>query len=131
MVTKQQDVKKKMTDLFEQVIESNLKYDVDIEDINYFNLFCKAVSKNATHKMVNSDMCMFNYVFEGADSMLIVFSIPINSPEESGQKSIADRVMRIVKLLEDSFVKLDFLTSEEVKEDKVVYVTAVKKLNGG
>lgn len=131
MVQKQADVKKKLTDLFEQVVESDLKYEVDLNCINYFNLFCKAASKNATYKMVNSDMCLFNYLFEGADAVLMVFSIPINSPEESGQKSIADRVMKIVKLLEDSFVKLDFLQSEEVKEDKFVYVTAVKKINGG
>lgn len=131
MVEKQTDVKKKLIDLFEQTVESDLKYEVELENINYFNLFCKAVSKNAQYKILNSDMCMFNYVYEGVDSVLIVFSIPINSPEESGQKNIADRVMKIVNLLEKSFIKIDHLSSEELKDDKFIYVTAIKKLNGG
>ena len=39
--------------------------------------------------------------------------------------------MRIVGEIEECFTTLDYIKSEEVKEDKFVYITVVKKVNGG
>lgn len=125
------DVKERLNELFDQAIDSDLKFEGELTDMNYFNLFTSAASKDQLYKIAGSNVCMFNYDFEGKDSILFIFSLPINSPQESGQKNIAERVMKIVKLIEDTFVSVDFLESNEVKEDKFVYVTAVKKLNGG
>ena len=58
----------------------------------------------------------------------MIFSIPINLPEESGAKNVAERVMEIVIMLEKCFVTLDYLKSEEVKEDKFIYIVAGKKI---
>ena len=72
---------------------------------------------------------MFNCEFEGCDAILIIFSIPINS-NESGSKSIAERVIEVVAGIEDCFVTVDNIKSEEMKEDKFVYVKVIKKLGG-
>jgi hypothetical protein len=73
---------------------------------------------------------MLNCEYENEDSIMMLFSIPINS-EDSGSKTVAERVMEIVREIEECFTTLDYLKSIEVREDKVVYVTAIKKLNGG
>jgi hypothetical protein len=70
---------------------------------------------------------MFNYSFKGEDAVMIIFSIAIN-PNETGAKSIADRVMEVIGNIEECFITIDYTKSEEIKEDKVVYVTTIKKL---
>jgi hypothetical protein len=70
---------------------------------------------------------MFNCSYEKTDSVLMVFYIPINS-NDSGAKNVAERVMEVVAIIEECFVTIDFMRSEEVKEDKFVYVSCVKKL---
>lgn len=121
--------REKLKEVFESTIESDLKYDGKIENIHYYELFCKAASKRKVFKLLGNDVCMTNYTYEGKDSILIVFFIPINS-KETGAKTIAERVMQVVEEVETCFVTLDYLNSEEIKEDKFVYVSAVKCLKG-
>lgn len=120
-------IQDKLKEAFESTTESELKYDENINNIRYIDLFCKAASKHNLFKLMGSDVCMFNCNYNDKDGVLIVFYIPINS-EESGAKNIAERVMKVVEEIESCFVTLDYLKSEEVKEDKFVYITAVKCL---
>ena len=78
--------------------------------------------------MVGNNLCMFNCLYEGVDSVMMIFYIPINS-NDSGAKNVAERVMEVVEIAEDCFVTLDYTKSEEVKEDKFIYVTAIKKIS--
>lgn len=123
-------VKDKLIEYYEDTIESSMNYDGDVEKPDYYSLFCKAISKKKDHMLMGSNVCMFNCKLNDKDSILMLFSIPINS-EESGSKTVAERVMEIVEALETTFVTLDSIRSLEVKEDKVVYVKAIKTLNGG
>jgi hypothetical protein len=59
-----------------------------------------------------------------------VFSIPVNTPEETGAKNVAERVMDIIENMERILITLDYAHSKEVKEDKFIYITIVKKLEG-
>ena len=70
---------------------------------------------------------MFNCKYQDEDAVIMIFSIPINSGE-SGAKNIAERVMRVITEIEECFITLDFVKSEEVKEDKLIYIIAVKKV---
>jgi len=117
----------KLKEAFDNTIDGPLKYDGDVENIDYYSLFCKAAAGNKLFKLLGNNLCMFNYVFNGVDSIMIVVFIPINS-EESGAKTVAERVMEIVEVAETCFVTLDHLSSKEVKEEKFVYVTIVKNL---
>lgn len=123
-------VKDKLIEYYEDTIESSMIYDGDVEKPDYYSLFCKAISNKKDHTLMGSNVCMFNCKYSGSDAILMLFSIPINS-EESGSKTVAERVMEIVEALEATFVTLDSIRSLEVKEDKVVYVKAIKTLNGG
>lgn len=118
-------VQEKLKEVFESVMESDFKYTGSVENINYIDLFYKAASKRNLFKLMGNDVCMFTCEYEGKESVLIVFYIPINS-EETGAKNVAERVMQIVEEVECCFVTLDYLKSEEIKEDKFVYVVAVK-----
>jgi hypothetical protein len=74
---------------------------------------------------------MFNTQYEGEDAILMIYSIPINSPEDAGAKSIAERVIEIVSETEKCFTTLDYAKEEKVEEDKVVYVLIVKRITNG
>jgi len=129
MAKDQSYIRDKLNEIFENTIESDLKYEGDIVNIKYYDLFVKAVAKKQLHKLMGNNLCMFNCEYEGKDAVMILFSIPINS-RETGGKSIAERVMEILVSIEDCFTTLDTVKSEEVKEDKFVYVTAIKKIGG-
>jgi hypothetical protein len=120
-------VKERLKELFENTIESGLKYDGDCKNPEYYNLFCKAAANEQLHKLMGNNICMFNCDFKDSDSVMMLFSIPINS-NDSGAKNIAERVMEIIGEVERCFITTDYVKSEEIKEDKFVYITVVKKV---
>jgi len=117
----------RLREIFENTIESGLKYDGKLENIEYYNLFCRAASNEKLYKIAGNNLCMFNYSHQEADSILMLFFIPINTTD-SGVKNVAERVMEIIEITENCFTTLDYLNSEEVKEDKFIYITIVKKI---
>lgn len=119
----------KMKEIFENTIENGIHYDGDMDSVDYYSLFCKAASKEKLYKLLGNNLCMFNCNYEGDDGVMMIFFIPINS-DETGAKNVAERVMEVVEAVETCFVTLDSLKSEEIKEDKFIYVTAIKKLKG-
>lgn len=124
-------IEEKLKEIFESTIESGIKYEGTLESLDYYELFCKAAAQDQLFKLMGNNVCMFNYKKDNKDAIMMIFSIPINSPEESGSKNVADRVMEVVRETEKCFITLDDIQSKEVKEDKFVYITAIKKLNGG
>jgi hypothetical protein len=124
-------IEEKLKEIFESTIESGIKYEGSLESLDYYELFCKAAAKDQLFKLMGNNVCMFNHKKDNQDAVMMIFSIPINSPEESGSKNVADRVMEVVRETEKCFITLDDIQSKEVKEDKFVYITAIKKLNGG
>lgn len=121
-------VREKLKDIFESTLEEGLKYSGSLSDIDYYGLFCKSAAKDQLYKIDSNNFCSYSYLYEGSDAVMLIFAIPINTEEESvGGKYIAERVMDIVKKVEDCFVTLDYVNSREVGEDKFVYVTVVKK----
>lgn len=120
-------VKGRLIEIFESTIESGQIYDGPYDSPEYYNLFCKAAGKDQLFKLMNNNLCMFNCKYKDEDSVMMIFSIPINSGD-TGAKNIAERVMRVITEIEECFITLDFVKSEEVKEDKFIYVIAIKKV---
>lgn len=125
-------IDERLREVFEQTDDSDQIYDGKFENIDYYKLFCKAASNNTLYKLMGNNMFMFRCKHENKDAIMIIFMIPINSNEDTtGAKNVAERVMEVVEATEKCFVTLDLVKSEEVKEDKFVYITLVKVLNGG
>jgi len=123
-------IQDKLREIYDNTIENGYAYEGDTLRLDYYSLFCKAASENNFFKLMGANVCMFNCKHQKEDALMGIFSIPINS-DETGTKTIAERVMEIVREVEEFFITIDFLKSVEVREDKFVYVTAIKKLNGG
>lgn len=117
----------KLKSIFENTVESSLKYEGKVKNIEYYSLFCKAAAENQLHKIMGNNVCMFNYCYKGNDSIIMLFSLPINV-DEMGAKTVAERVMKVVTTIEECFITLDYVRSEEIQEDRFVYITAVKKI---
>jgi hypothetical protein len=120
-------VKQRLNEIFEGVLESGEFYDGPCDSPEYYNLFCKAASKDQLFKLMNNNLCMFNCKYQDEDAVMMIFSIAMNTGE-SGAKNIAERVMRVITEIEECFITLDYVKSEEVKEDKFIYIIAVKKV---
>lgn len=118
----------RLKEIFETTVESGIKYEGSLENPDYYGLFCKAAANNQLYKLMGNNICMFNCEYDKSDAVMILFSIPINTSEESGAKNVAERVMEIVENMEQCFTTLDDINSEQVQEDKFVYITALKKV---
>jgi len=123
-----EDIKDRLKEIFENTIESGIKYEGSIDKPEYYNLFCKAASKDQLYQLMGNNLCMFNCLKEGKEAVMMLFSIPINSSEEAGAKNVAERVMEVVENSEECFVTLDDIKTEPVQEDKFVYVTVIKSI---
>ena len=120
-------VKERLKEVFDNTLDTGIKYEGSVENPEYYTLFCKAASKDQMYKLMGNNLCMFNCDYSGDDAVMMIFSIPINS-RDAGAKNVAERVMEVIVGIEECFVTLDHVKSEEIKEDKFVYVTAIKKI---
>ena len=121
--------KEKIVELFDKAVKNGEVYDGDLENVNYFTLMCKA-KEDFMFKIGQCNGCMFKYKHDGKNSILFIFSMPINlNPDNGENKHISERVIDIVRMLEDCFVTIDYLNSVESREDKFVYITAVKRIS--
>jgi hypothetical protein len=113
---------------YESTIKSGVKFEGNLDEIDYFKTFSKADAKKQMFKMHGCNVCMLNY--EG-DSVLIIFGIPIRSAVEGDEnKHVSERMMDVVKNIEDVFISVESMSANEVKEDKVIYLTVIKKVGG-
>jgi hypothetical protein len=122
-------VNEKLKEIFEDTVETGLIYEGDLDQIDFYSLFCKTAANKKLYKLMGNNLCMLKCKYKDQDAVLIISFIPINS-DDTGAKSIAERVIEVVSNLENCFVTLDSLRSEEIKEDKFIYVTAVKTVRG-
>lgn len=126
----------RLKQIFENTIDSGLKYTGNIEEIDFYPLMCKSTANNQLYKLFSCNLSMFNYEYEGEDSILIIFSIPISlnldSKIENGNqpenKHISERIMDIVRIVEECFITVDYMDLKNIKEDKFMYMIIVKKL---
>jgi hypothetical protein len=121
----------RLQQIYDSTIESGLSHCGDLENLDYYSLFCKATANNQLYKLFSCNLTMFNFTFNGNNSVLIVFSIPVslNSDTQQDNRHISERVMTILKLIEDCFSTVDYMNLKNVKEDKFTYLTVVKKID--
>jgi len=121
-------INQKIKDIYEQTINDGVKYEGLVNDnLDYYNLFCKAAAKEKLFKVKQNNVCMFNCIYEKKDAILMIFALPLNVDTNNGSKNIAERVIKIVEMLEDCFIRLEYMNSVCLDEEKFIYITAVKK----
>ena len=122
-------VEQRIKDIYEQTINDGIIYEGLINDnLDYYNLFCRAAAKEKLYKVRQNNICMFNCNYEESESIMMIFALPINVDNNSGTKDIAERVIKIVEILEKCFIKMEYMNSVCVDEDKFIYITVVKKI---
>lgn len=119
--------KEKIIELYNNTVKSGNVYNGDLDNINFFSLICNA-KEDQLFKIGQCNGCMFKYKYDGKPSVLFVFSMPINLNSDNGEtKHISERIIDVVRMLEECFITIDYINSIENREEKFVYITAVKK----
>jgi hypothetical protein len=122
----------RLKQIFENTIDSGATYFGNIEDIDFYSLICKSTSENQLYRMLSCNLSMFNYKYENTDSILIIFSIPLSLNPDSGNinssKHISERIMDILKIVEECFITVDYMDLRNIKDDKFSYMVIVKKI---
>src|SRR4030042_2233811 len=123
---KQKAPRNVLLERYESTIKNGVKFEGNLDEIDYFKTFSKADAKKQMFKMHGCNVCMLSY---GDDYVLIIFAVPIRSVVEGDEnKHVSERLMEIIKNIEDVFICVDSMTANEVKEDKVIYLTILKKV---
>ena len=127
----------RLKQIFESTVESGLKYDGNIDEIDFYSLFCKSTANNQLYKLFSCNLSMFKYTYENDDSVLIIFSIPISlnldrieNGNQQENKHISERIMEILRIVEECFIVVDYMDLKNIKEDNFMYMVIVKKLKG-
>ena len=121
----------RLQDIYDETLELGVKIQLpNIEDIDYYSLLCKATANNKMYKMFNCNLCSFMCEFEGEDSVVVIYSLPAPSKldESPDKKHPSEKAMDIIKVIEQCFITVDYISFKEVKEDKFSYITAIKKI---
>jgi len=120
----------KLRNIFEVTIDIGEKIQLnDINEIDYYSILCKSIALNKMYKIFNCNVCSFNCDYENEDSIVMVFSIPISTQsQDKDRKHPSEKAMDIIKVIEECFIDIDFMSFKEVKEDKFSYLTIIKKL---
>jgi hypothetical protein len=122
------DYESRIQMLFDETLKDEDILQDDIEYINYYNLLCKSISTNKFYKFFNANLSLFKFIYKGNESVLMIFSIPIQTNKDvQDKKHITERVMEIVKILEKVFITTEFMSLQEVKEDKYYYLSVIVK----
>ena len=119
------DPKVRLKQFFESTIDSGIKYSGNINEIDYYTLLCQSTTNNTMYKIIDCNLLMFNYQYNNKDSVLMIFSIPLLNNEN---KHISEKIMDVLKLIEDCFITIDYMDLKNSKEDKFYYLTVVKNL---
>ena len=78
-------VEQRIKDIYEQTINDGIIYEGLINDnLDYYNLFCRAAAKEKLYKVRQNNICMFNCNYEESDSIMMIFALPINVDNNSG-----------------------------------------------
>jgi len=117
--------KLKLKKAFEEVLSSDLKYNKQIEDIDY-TVLTKAMAVDKTIKVLGCIVCMFNCVFENCPAVLIVFSY--FPKEDAGSKHISEKTIDVIDLLQEVFITLDHIDIISPKSEGYVYIVSIKKV---
>jgi hypothetical protein len=121
--------KERLRQIFEITIDSGDKYTGNVNDIDYYSLLCKSTANNQLYKIFSCNLFMYNYSYKNSDAILMVFSIPTSVADGIQEnKHISERVMDVLKVVEDCFITVDYMDLKTVKEDKFLYMTIVKKI---
>lgn len=124
--------RERLRQIFESTIDSGLTHIGNVEEIDFYSLLCKSTANNQLYKILTSNVSMFNYKYENDDSVLIFFSIPVSlntdNISQQDNKHISERIMDILKIIEECFVTVDYMDLKNIKEDKFVYMIIIKKL---
>lgn len=120
----------RLRNIYDETIELGSKIQInDTNEIDYYSLLCSAIGNNKMHKMFNCNLCSFNCEFEGEDSVIMIFSVPITTQSEvPDKKHSSERIMDIIKIVEECFINIDLMKFKEVKSDKFSYITIIKKV---
>ena len=122
--------KDRLRQIFESTIDAGLIHNSSIEELDFYSLLCKSTANNQLYKIFSCNVSMFKYNYENEDSILIIFSIPstLNSENNHDNKHISERIMDILRIVEDCFITVDYMDLINIKEDKFTYMVVVKKL---
>ena len=124
--------KERLRQIFENTIDSGIPYSGKIDEIDFYSLLCKATSNNQLYRLLGCNLSMFNYKYENDESILMIFSIPssvsLDKVPNQENKHISEKIMDILQLVEECFITLDFMDLKNIKEDKFVYMTVIKKI---
>ncbi len=101
-----------------------LNYELDM--IDYYNVLFNSIKLNKLYNILDSELCLFKYKHDDEDSVFMIFSIPMqNNSQSKIQKHLSEKIMNIIKILEDTFIMIKYMKLKEVKEDKRTYLNII------
>lgn len=121
----------RLEEIIKQIKEDFTDYKIESDEVSFFNLFLREHENNKNLSIIKGcDVLTYKYIFEEENSVLLVFSIPnLNENNKTETRSTNEKILGIIKLLEDYFTYLDFVSlKSEGTNEQYSYLVVIKKL---
>jgi len=123
--------KDRLKQIFNSTIESGEDYSGPYENVDFYSLICKSAMNDHLYKIFSCNVMMFNYQFKDQKCVLLIFAIPIilnENNQKDHNKHVSERIMEILKLVEETFITVEHMAVETIDEDKFTYMLVIKKV---
>lgn len=118
----------RLRDIYLEILSGDSTLASKLDEIDYYSVMCRGVAENKWYKFSGCNLTMFRYDYQGKDAAIMFFAIPAqsnaNGKEET--KHLSQKVLDLVKIIEDAFIKVDYMDFKTIKEDKYSYLVAIK-----
>ena len=119
-----------LKDLYNSTIESGVTLNDHIDNIDYYSALCKSIASDRLYKLLNCNVILFNYRYNNNDCVIIIVGVPSpsNPDAKDDGRHISQKIMDIIKIIEKTFIKVDYMDFKDVKEDRFCYLTTIVKI---
>ena len=131
MPNQKMEQKDRLREFFLSAVSEASVLDSMLENLDYYNIKYRAIRENRYFKMLNCDLCLYKYKYKDEDCIILIYSIPSPSNPEAKEDSrhLSQKVMELLKIIEDCFITVDYIDLKDVIEDKFNYLVVIKRIN--
>jgi hypothetical protein len=119
-----------LKDIYNATIESGTSLTDQLDNIDFYGALCKSIGLDRLYKIYNCNVIAFNYRYKDDDCVIFIFGVPSQSNLDAKDdgRHISQKVMDILKTIEKTFIRVEYMDFKDVKEDKFCYLTTVIKI---
>jgi len=122
----------KLLSLARKAVKEGPDFTGSIEDVDCYNLLCKAAESDKLYRLLGADFCIFRTTYEDKPALLLVFSLPVrishDDPSDPQRgKHVSERSINILEMVEEALDSVDRVITRQANQFVYLIMIRTKK----